>query len=86
MTNIGKIIRDGWLFGIINEAETCEGWNFDRINMLLDNINKEWDKYGCIVSNLPPKLAKKHIKIYRAAIEKARDAGWNGEQELEDDD
>ena len=27
MTSIGKIIRDAWVFGLIPEDETCEGWN-----------------------------------------------------------
>ena len=26
MTTTGKIIRDAWIFGILPETETCEGW------------------------------------------------------------
>ena len=28
-TQSGKIIRDAWVFGIIPESETCEGWTPD---------------------------------------------------------
>ncbi|MBL7003095.1 MAG: hypothetical protein ISR69_03610 [Gammaproteobacteria bacterium] len=85
MTTIGKIIRDAWVFGLIEEAETCEGWNFAGIDALLDKVNKEWDKYGCLVSNLPPELFEKHQKIHDSAILKAKQSGWTGEQETEDE-
>jgi hypothetical protein len=45
MTTIGKIIRDAWVFGLLDEAETCEGWNLAGIDSLLDKVTKEWDKY-----------------------------------------
>ncbi len=85
MTTIGKIIRDAWVFGLIEETETCEGWNFAGIDALLDKVNKEWDKYGCMVSALPPELFEKHQRIHDAAIEAAKAAGWSGEHETEDD-
>jgi len=85
MTTIGKIIRDAWVFGLIEETETCEGWNFAGIDALLDKVNIEWDKYGCMVSNLPADLSDKHQRIHAAAIENARAAGWCGEVETEDE-
>jgi hypothetical protein len=85
MTNIGKIVRDAWVFGLIPETETCEGWNISGINALLQKVNDEWDKYGCMVSHLPPELLKRHQEIHNAAVEKARAAGWRGEHETEDD-
>jgi hypothetical protein len=85
MTTIGKIIRDAWVFGILDESETCENWNLAGIDALLDKVNSEWDKYGCMVSNLPPDLAKRHREIHEAAIEKARQAGWSGELEIGDE-
>ena len=36
MTTIGKIIRDAWVFGLIEETETCEGWNLAGIDGLLE--------------------------------------------------
>ena len=85
MTTIGKIIRDAWVFGIIPETETCEGWNFQGIDALLDKVNKEWDKYGCMVSHLPEDLFERHQRIHAVAVKSARVAGWSGEQETEDE-
>ncbi|MDC9714500.1 MAG: hypothetical protein PSN36_01560 [Gammaproteobacteria bacterium] len=86
MTSIGKIIRDAWVFGLINEDETCEGWNLAGIDALLQKVNNEWDKYGCMASHLPPELREKHFKIHDAAIQKAKQAGWSGDNETDDED
>ena len=86
MTTIGKLIRDAWVFGILDESETCEGWNFAGIDALLDKVNTEWDKYGCLVSHLPEDLFKRHQEIHNKAMEKARAAGWCGEQETDDEE
>lgn len=85
MTTIGKIIRDAWVFDLIPETETCEGWNLAGIDALLQKVNTEWDKYGCLVSHLPPELAERHKRIHDAAIARAREAGWSGEQETDDE-
>ena len=86
MTTIGKIIRDAWVFGLLDESQTCEGWNLGGIDALLQKVNAEWDKYGCLVRNLPPELFERHQKIHGEAIEKARAAGWSGEVETGDED
>lgn len=85
MTTIGKIIRDAWIFGLLDETETCEGWNFAGIDALLDKVNSEWDKYGCLVSHLPPDLFERHQRIHGKAMVKARAEGWSGEVETGDD-
>ena len=86
MTPIGKIIRDAWVFGLIPETETCEGWLIGGIDALMEKVNTEWDKYGCLVSNLPQELYERHQKIHGEAADKARAAGWSGEVETDDDD
>lgn len=85
MTPIGKVIRDAWVFGLIPETETCKGWRKAGIDTLLQQVNDEWDKYGCLVRHLPEELAERHKRIHDAAIEKARAAGWTAEQETMDD-
>lgn len=85
MTTIGKIIRDAWVFKLIPETETCEGWNLAGIDALLDKVNAEWDKYGCLASRLPAELYERHKKFHDAAIANAKAAGWAGENETEDD-
>lgn len=77
MNPTGNIIRDAWVFGIIPESETCEGWTLQGIESLYDKVTHEWDKYGHLVSNLPPDLRKKHALIYDAAVERAKQLGWD---------
>jgi len=85
MTTIGKIIRDAWVFELIPETETCKGWNLAGIDALLQQVNTEWDKYGCLVSHLPADLRQRHQRIYDEAFNKARAAGWSGETETGDE-
>jgi hypothetical protein len=85
MTTIGKIVRDAWVFGLISESETCENWNLAGIDTLLQKVNAEWDKYGCLVSHLPDDLFQRHQRIHGEAINKAREAGWSGEIETDDE-
>lgn len=86
MTTIGKIVRDAWVFGLIPESETCEGWNIAGIDALLQKVNHEWDKYGCLVSRLPEDLRLRHKKIHDEWFAKARAAGWSGDSETNDED
>lgn len=81
MTSIGKTIRDAWVFELIPETETCAGWNLAGIDALLQKVNAEWDKYGCLVSRLPPELFERHQRIHDEAVKKARALGWNGDYE-----
>lgn len=85
MTSVGKIIRDAWVFELIPETETCEGWTVQRIEVLLHQTNDEWDKYGCSVSCLPEGIRARHKRIYDEAIEQANAAGWTGEYETDRD-
>ena len=83
MTAIGKIICDARVFGLLDEKETCEGWNLSRLDVLMHQVDDEWDKYSCMVSNLPEALFERHQRIYKEAIEKAKAAGWSGESETD---
>ena len=79
MTDTGKIIRDAWVFGLIKEGETCEGWMPQGIEDLWQKVNLEWEKYGFLVSNLPNDMRQRFMRIQAEAREKARAAGWNPE-------
>ena len=85
MTTIGKTIRDAWVFGVIPETENCTGWNLAGIDALLQKVNAEWDKYGCLVSHLPEELMQRHERIHGEAFVNARAAGWSGEFETDDE-
>jgi hypothetical protein len=79
MTDTAKIIRDAWVFGIIPETETCEGWTPQGIEDLWQKVNAEWEKYGFLVSRLPDDMGERFMRIQAEAFEKAKVAGWNPE-------
>lgn len=84
MTHIGKIIRDGWLFGFIPETETGTGWTHTQIQMLYEKVFAAWEPYAHIPSHLPPELQEKYLRIQEDALKRARENGWD--PELSDDD
>lgn len=85
MTDTGKIIRDAWVFGLIPETETCEGWRSEAIEALWEKVDAEWGKYGFLVGRLPDDLRAKFMSLQAAALERAKAAGWSGEDELAND-
>jgi L-rhamnose mutarotase len=86
LTSTGKIVLDARVFELIPETETCENWTATGMDALLDKVNKEWDKYGCLVSQLPAEIRERHDRIYNQVINKAKAAGWSGEVETDDED
>lgn len=82
MSAMGAIIKDAWLFGLLPETETCAGWDVNRIQILYDKTQVEWDKYGCLASNLPAELCERHARFHAAAIERAKTMGWEPEMYL----
>ncbi len=84
MTQLGRIVLDGWLFGFIPESEDCSGWDMGRMQLLMDQCEKEWDKYGNLPSRLSPELRQRHIEIYKKAMALAKTKGWD--PELGDED
>ena len=77
MTHIGRVIRDAWVFGIIEESEDCSGWEGSRIQNLYEQVYASWEKYGHLPSALPEPLRSRYVEIYENAISKARAAGWD---------
>ncbi len=84
MTQLGRIVVDGWLFGFIPEAEDCAGWELARMQLLMDRVHGEWDKYGNLPSRLPEDLRQRHAALYERAMATAREKGWD--PELSDED
>lgn len=83
MTDIGGLIKDAWVFGILPEGETCAGWPMDRFEALYDQVQEAWREYGFRVANLPDELRERHRRIHDEALRRAREAGW--EPPMEDD-
>jgi len=85
MTDTGKIIRDAWVFGLIDETETCEGWTAQGIEDLWHKVSAKWEDYGFRVGNLPDDLQERFIRIQDDAVAKARAAGWDPDKEVAED-
>lgn len=79
MTQLGRIVLDGWLFGLIPESEDCAGWGLGRMQALMEQVQAEWDKYGNLPSRLPKDLRQRHVELYQRAMQAARDKGWDPE-------
>jgi len=84
MTDVGRIIKDAWLFDIIPETETCTGWSIARIQNLYDETSKAWEPYGHLASRLPQELQEKFNRINDEAIRRARASGWDPELDESD--
>jgi len=84
ITQLGRIVLDGWLFGFIPETEDCTGWDLGRMQILMDKVEREWDKYANLPSRLPSELRERHAALYEQAMTDARKKGWN--PELGDED
>ncbi|MCB1866123.1 MAG: hypothetical protein KDG50_11910 [Chromatiales bacterium] len=85
MNQTGNIIRDAWVFGLLPETETCEGWEPGRIEALWGEVTKAWAPYGHLPSQLPPELRERHQRIYAAAIKHAHEMGWDPDSALDSD-
>ncbi len=77
MTPTGTIIKDAWLFDILPQTETCEGWSRGHLQDLYEKVFRAWEPYGHLVSLLPDELKRKHKAIHDEAVKLARDAGWD---------
>jgi hypothetical protein len=86
MNPTGNIIRDAWVFGLIPESETCEGWNQSGLQDLYEKVTAAWAPYAHLPSRLPPDLLERHQRIYKAAVDNARDRGWDPDNALSDED
>lgn len=85
MTDIGRIIRDAWAFGLIPDTETCKGWQVQGIEKLWEKVQQSWGDYGFSVRNFPDDVRERYLAIHEAAINKAKTLGWNPDLDLEND-
>ncbi|NOZ54127.1 MAG: hypothetical protein GXP08_13515 [Gammaproteobacteria bacterium] len=77
LTPTGNIIRDAWLFDILPQDQTCDGWALGRIQEVYDKVYAAWEPYGHMVSLLPDELKSRHSEIYDTAVKRARELGWD---------
>ncbi|GAB4204502.1 MAG: hypothetical protein Fur0019_05340 [Tibeticola sp.] len=79
LTQLGRIVLDAWVFGLIADDEDCAGWPLGRMQALMEQVNARWDAYANLPSRLPPELRERHARLYAEAIERARAKGWDPE-------
>lgn len=84
LTQLGRIVLDARVFGLLPDDEQCAGWSLGRMQELSQRVEQQWDQYGNLPSRLPPDLLQRHRQVYEQAIEQARARGWN--PELADED
>ena len=84
MTALSRVVLDAWLFGLLPESEDCAGWDLQRMQKLMGEVEQEWDKYGNLPSFLPPELRQRHAELYDTATERAKSRGWD--PELDEDE
>ena len=84
ITQLGRVVMDGWLFGFIPESEDCAGWPLGQMQQLMDKVDREWDRYGNLPSRLPDEKRQRHADLYARATARAREKGWD--PELGDDE
>ncbi len=79
LTHLGRMVRDAWIFGILPETETCEGWDGARMQKLYEEVYAAWDQYAHLPSRLPEALQMRHAEFYARAIADAKSKGWDAE-------
>jgi len=84
ITTLGRIVLDAWLFGLLPREEDCAGWDLQRMQHLLEQVNRRWDEYGNLPSRLPDDLRQRHTDLYAWATTRARERGWD--PELDEDE
>lgn len=84
ITMLGRIVLDAWLFELIPKSEDCAGWDLQRMQQLMQQVNEHWDVNGGLPSRLPPELRERHTELYAWATARARERGWD--PELEDEE
>jgi len=79
ITQLGRIVLDARVFGLIADDEDCAGWDLGRMQLLANQVETLWDEHGNLPSRLPDGLRMRHTEIYACATERARAHGWNPE-------
>jgi hypothetical protein len=76
MTDVGHIIKDAWVLGVIAESETCEGWTVGQLKALYDRVYDAWEPYQHMASLLPADMKETYLRIYTEATRRAKELGW----------
>ena len=83
MTDIGAIIRDAWVLGVLPETQDCRGWPLARIRQLHAQVDAAWAPYQHQVSRLPPALRARYMRIHTEHTRRGREQGWRPAAEID---
>lgn len=83
MTILGRLVLDAWLFGLLPREQDCAGWDLGRMQVLMQQVQARWDEYAGLPSRLPEPLRSQHAELYAWATQRARERGWDPEEEAE---
>jgi hypothetical protein len=83
MSDVGRIVLDAQVFGLIPEDQQCGNWTYAEIQDLYDQVDKSWEPYAHLVSRLPTELQERHTRVYNAMIDRAKARGWDPELDHE---
>ena len=86
LTPLGKVVMDAHVFELLPEEQGCDGWDLGRMQALYDQVHEAWVPYGHLPSRLPEALGERHRRIYDAAVERAKAAGWDPENEYSENE
>jgi len=79
ITQLGRLVLDARVFGLIPDTQDCAGWSVGQMQVLMGKVDQLWDQYGNVPSALPPELAERHNRVYAEAIARAKERGWDAE-------
>jgi hypothetical protein len=84
LTQLGRVVLDAWVFGLLPREQDCQGWDLGRMQGLMQQVQQHWDLHGGLPSRLPPDLLARHTEYYEWALARARERDWNPEEEVDD--
>lgn len=76
MTDIGAIIRDAWVLGLLPETQDCRGWTLAQVRALGERVEQAWARHGHSFHALPAALQQRYLRIQESATRRAREHGW----------
>jgi hypothetical protein len=77
LTPMGRTVMDAWVFEIIPVSETCEGWDFSRMEELAGKVSAAWIQYENTPRNLPDDLRMRHAMLYEQARMRGENVSWD---------
>lgn len=76
VSDIGALIRDAWVLGVLPEEQDCRGWPLTRIRQLRAEVTRAWQPYRHQVARLPAALRERYLRIHGRHTIAARERGW----------